>query len=239
MVTRPTPRTLIAVGVAGGVFAVILVGALVSGGAVGVDQPVLDFFVRHRTHGLTTAAQALTRLGSASIIVGAALLIGALAGWRRHSWRPLAQLGGAYAGAALLNVAVKDLVARPRPPAALAIAHYDSWSFPSGHAAQATAFWGTVALVVSLTTASRIWRVLAWTMAVFVAVLVGATRCYLGAHWASDVAGGWALGAFWLGVVVAATQATIAPSEPGPAPAGPNEVPATGRAAVDAPPSTG
>jgi len=175
----------------------------------GFDRPVLDFFTRHRTRGLTDAVQVVTVLGSAVFIIPATIGVGALARWRLRTWRPVVLPAGAYAGAALLQSVIKSLVARPRPPAGRAVAHYGGWSFPSGHATQAAAWWGAMALVVALATPSWRRRVIAWTVALVVTVLVGLTRCYLGAHWASDVIGGWVLGWAWLGAIGALAWATM------------------------------
>ena len=69
------------------------------------------------------------------------------------------------------------------------------------------AVWGILALIASAATSSWSRKVVAWTGAALVVALVGATRVYLGAHWPSDVLGGWAAGALWLFVVASADQA--------------------------------
>jgi undecaprenyl-diphosphatase len=40
-------------------------------------------------------------------------------------------------------------------------------------------------------------RIYVLSVAVLVAVIVGVSRVYLGVHWPSDVAAGWALGVAW------------------------------------------
>jgi len=72
------------------------------------------------------------------------------------------------------------------------------------------AFYGMLALTLTTGRSVRTW-VLLWTGAAMIALLVGASRIYLGAHWLSDVVGGYALGAAWLAAVVAHTLAATKP----------------------------
>ena len=199
---------LVALILAGWAFGTVVASVLGGGRLVGVDRPILDFFARHRTPALTDVVKVLTRLGSGAVLVPVGAVVGDIGRWRRATWRPLLLLAGAYTGSLVLYVVVKDLVARPRPPAALAVGHYPGWSFPSGHATQAAAVWGALAVVASAVTGSWSRRVVAWTVAGLIVALVGVTRVYLGAHWPSDVLGGWAAGAVWLFVVAAVDQAT-------------------------------
>lgn len=102
-------------------------------------------------------------------------------------WVPIA-VGIAYA----LDSVVKQVIAEPRPCNALANvatilpcdAHTD-YSFPSNHTVIAAAF--AAALVLS----GRRW----WVLATIYAVLMGASRVYIGAHYPHDVAAGLLVGA--------------------------------------------
>jgi undecaprenyl-diphosphatase len=107
---------------------------------------------------------------------------------------------GAFPTAAALVVATAVLlVARKRYAEALvlvvglALVGTSGHAYPSGHAAYATAW---IAVAVALT--RRLQLVASGTLvfiALAIAAAVGISRVYLRAHWWSDVAGGWGLGA--------------------------------------------
>ena len=181
----------------------ILVGALAGGllrqaGPTGlVDQPAASFLVAHRQGWLTGVMRLVTDLGAAGVLVPLVLAAGLAWRWRRGSWRPLALLAGAAAGAWMVQVAVKQLVERPRPPAGLALSHATGFAFPSGHATDAAAVYGMLAVLLARS-GSRAARLAAWAVAAGLIALVGLSRLYLGVHWLSDVVAGAGLGIAWL-----------------------------------------
>src|SRR5262249_62240069 len=67
---------------------------------------------------------------------------------------------------------------------------------PPEHAAPALATWGMLALMLMAGRWARA-RVLMAAGAALIAFVVGLTRLYLGAHWMTDVLGGWALAGVW------------------------------------------
>jgi membrane protein DedA with SNARE-associated domain/membrane-associated phospholipid phosphatase len=180
---------------------------VVGGGSIRLDRPVLLWFARHREPWLTTAMRVATTVGSSAVLIPLALSIGAWYRWGRHRPRPLVLLSAAYGGSFLLSQAVKALTDRARPPANLAIGHFGGQAFPSGHATEAAAVYGMLAVVVATGTPRWRYKVAAWAVAVAITVIVGITRLYLGAHWLTDVLGGWALGSAWLLLVLAGRQA--------------------------------
>jgi undecaprenyl-diphosphatase len=108
------------------------------------------------------------------------------------------------AGSALLNSLLKAGLDKARPSSAGLLTTAHGFAFPSGHTQAATVTYVAVVLVAG----RRAGLLVGWLRPVSVAVVtavvaaVGLSRVLLGAHWPSDVAGGWLLGSAW---VMAAT----------------------------------
>jgi undecaprenyl-diphosphatase len=211
--------SLAAVVGAGWVLRSIVQDVVVGDGSIRFDRPVLEWFARHREPWLTTTMRIVTVAGSSGFLIPLVLTIGASYWWRRRTSRPLSLLAAAYAGAYLLSQAIKTLTARARPPAGLAAGHFPGHAFPSGHATQAAAVYGMLAVVLASRTPRWRRKVAVWAAAVLTVTVVGITRLYLGAHWLTDVLGGWALGSLWLFLALVASHAiTGMRAVPGPAP---------------------
>jgi membrane-associated phospholipid phosphatase len=160
------------------------------------DPRVLAFVTGHRAPWLTSLAKALTWLGS-SIVLWPVVVLAGLGLWRwRRRWLPAVLPALALAGAWAGSLLIKGLVDRPRPPVADRLTVVHSWSYPSQHAAQALATWGMLALMLMAGRSARA-RALLAAGAALIAFVVGLTRLYLGAHWMTDVLGGWAIAGVW------------------------------------------
>jgi undecaprenyl-diphosphatase len=100
----------------------------------------------------------------------------------------------------IVNVIVKDTIQRPRPTVDLVqVLHIlDSYSFPSGHVMFYVGCFGFMwFLVYTLLKRSWLRTALLILLGIFIA-LVGASRIYLGQHWATDVLGAYLLGSLTL-----------------------------------------
>jgi undecaprenyl-diphosphatase len=160
--------------------------------AVLTDPDVTRFLVEHRVAWLTSAMLRLTWLGSSAVLVPLVVLVGwlLLARFRRGD---ALLLVASLAGAQVLYDLVKVLVDRPRPPAVYQLVRVGPLSFPSGHAAAATAVWFALALIGSRGRSTRV-RIAMWVGAALIVAIVCFSRVYLGVHWWTDVAAGAALG---------------------------------------------
>lgn len=191
MRTRSTFRLLVAVAVVGAaVFAAITV-VVVSEPHLAIDQAAFDVANDVRAQWLNHAARVVTTLGLIGIVAPVVLIAAALLARRRHRRRASAVVAGAalaWASAWITKVAVD----RPRPPAPLV--HTTGQTYPSAHAANSVA-WLAVAIALSIFVSRRAGRTILVAAGAAITVLVGLSRVYLRAHYASDVAAGYALAA--------------------------------------------
>lgn len=96
----------------------------------------------------------------------------------------------------LVNLLVKDLIRRPRPPIDLVDVFrvLDSYSFPSGHVMFYIGYFGFLWFLVYTLLKPAPGRSLLLILLGSLIALVGVSRIYLGQHWASDVLGAALLG---------------------------------------------
>jgi membrane-associated phospholipid phosphatase len=182
-------------------------------GALGIDRTVLDWFVAHREPWLSRVFEVVTVLGSSVFLIPLVVAAGVWYRRRQGTIRPFALLAVTYLGAYVMSQSLKVIIGRPRPPVGVAIGQYSSHAFPSGHATQVAAVWLMLAAVVTAGMPSSRQRLLIWAAATSTVAVVGITRLYLGAHWLTDVLGGWAFGTLWfLSVLSAARIGRCAPS---------------------------
>jgi undecaprenyl-diphosphatase len=170
-------------------FVAFAVAAAVQGGwlLLHVDAPIERFVVDNRSSWLDATFRWISFFGSTRVVLIGGLILTIVA-WRRC--RVVAALVVvATLARPLMEMTLKESVGRDRPSLSRMV-NGEGHSFPSGHVLAAAALWAMVPVVVSLYTQSRrVW----WTTAIGAVLavgLIGASRVYLGVHWATDVVGG-------------------------------------------------
>jgi undecaprenyl-diphosphatase len=100
-------------------------------------------------------------------------------------------------GALGLSLTLKSFFDRARPSLVPHLSHTFTSSFPSGHSMLSTAVFLTLGALLARLEQRRIVKAYFLLWALFLAVLVGISRVYVGVHWPTDVLAGWAAGAAW------------------------------------------
>ena len=90
----------------------------------------------------------------------------------------------------MVNQVLKVLFSRVRPSDFMIIEE-SGYSFPSGHAQASMAFYGLIIYFLYHSNLPKKWRKLLIGLFVFLIILVGITRVYLGVHYVSDVLAGY------------------------------------------------
>ena len=169
---------------------VALAYPIVRGQPIGFDAPLRAAVHGHAFPALTAAMRAVTTVGSEYFLLPLAAIL--LWRWLRRGERHTAWwFAAGCLGAEAVAQLLKALIHRPRPEVFFGLAPVETYSFPSGHAfVPAVFFW----IAAGGLLAPARWR----AAVVALAALLGFSRVYLGYHYPSDVAAGWALAVAWL-----------------------------------------
>lgn len=103
----------------------------------------------------------------------------------------------AIAGGGLAGNVLKWIFVRARPDLVPHLVSVDSASFPSAHAMNSAVTFLTLGVLLSRTQTERRLKAYLMGIAIFLTLIVGFSRVYLGVHWPTDVIAGWAVGAAW------------------------------------------
>jgi membrane-associated phospholipid phosphatase len=171
-----------------------------------IDVPVSAWFHAHPDATVTAFMLFVTQWHSTSGILLMSAVLGVLL-WRagRQWW--LLSLLLSVPGGLLLNVLVKNVVQRQRPHFDDALLTLNTYSFPSGHTAGATVFYGFLTLLLFTHAHDKPRRILIALAAAGMVLLVGLSRIYLGVHYVSDVVGAVVEGLLWVALCQAGVRA--------------------------------
>lgn len=178
-------------------FAVLAEDVLTGDPLVQLDQRLAGWLHDRATPGLTTAFEAVTTLGSASVIVPLALAA-ILVLLTRTKRAEALFVTLVLAGAEGLTMILKAGFERERPFFPDPLATESSFSFPSGHATVSLAVYGALGFLLARRSSSWRGRALWLGAAAGLVLLIGASRLVLGVHFLSDVLAGFSAGMVWL-----------------------------------------
>ena len=182
--------------------------AVLSGFAAAYDRFPADLWLAHRLQEIDAAAfsravdwaEDLTDSPWVAVVwlAGVAALF-----MTARRWEALLLVASILAR--LLNAGLKELIDRPRPSPDLVMVSErpSSSAFPSGHADGTIVLYGLLFYFITLFVPQRTLRLLGQAACLWVILFTGMERVYVGAHWPSDVLGGFYLGGLILAAFIA------------------------------------
>ena len=148
--------------------------------------------------------------GIAALLTFTAITAGYL--WIDRKVRMAALLVVSALGGVLISTALKHLFSRPRPDIVPHLSIVYTSSFPSGHSMLAAVVYLTLGSLLASVIPRRALKIYVLGVAIFLTVVVGISRVYLGVHYPTDVLAGWIAG--WVVVMLYASFTRRVSREP-------------------------
>jgi membrane-associated phospholipid phosphatase len=155
-----------------------------------------------------TLMQGISYLGEGAEALALTIIATAIFALRRQRLEAIFML--ATTSNVLITYGLKDLIHRARPfPIAENssgfIQSINQYGFPSGHVLFFVVFFGFFAYLAWIQFTGWV-RVTSIAICAVLIVLIGPSRVFLGAHWATDVLGSYIIGSIWLFFLILAYQ---------------------------------
>ena len=181
----------------------LLIGAAVSRGIT--DQFDQNVLLTLRVPGdpmtpigpgwLSEMARDVSALGGVAVLTLLTVLV-TVQFLLRREWSAAALVALTAISGTMISNVLKLMFQRPRPELT-AIMEYGPGSFPSGHSTASAVICLTFGLMLAKAADTTLMKVFYISAAILLTGLVGVSRLYLGVHYPTDVAAGWAIGAAW------------------------------------------
>lgn len=174
-----------------------LADEVAEGGTAYFDDTVRNYVHTFASPSLTFLMEIASFLGSTIfLIIFGAVIIGFFL-YIKHR-RPAAIFAITTIGSGILISTLKLLFKRARPEPFFDTILPASFSFPSGHSLGSLCFYLALAAIITVRIENRLLQIATWLAAVFLVLLIGISRIYLGVHYPSDVVAGYAVGLIWV-----------------------------------------
>jgi len=160
------------------------------------DAQVFNYIRPLITDSNTRIMRFITFFATGEFLLPANIILALYFLLRRHRWYSLS-VPVVSLGSFIIMWSMKQYFSRTRPDDPVYRAAM-GFSFPSGHAMSAMAFYGLLIYLVWKNVHNVTFKwILTFLLIIFIQ-LIGFSRIYLRVHYASDVIGGFSLGLIWL-----------------------------------------
>lgn len=199
----PLTLLVLAFGSVLALFAGIVEDVVTSDPVVALDHATAQLIAAVRAPDVIPPFIWITSLGDMLVVAPLVVSVGLLLWLWDRKYLILALLASCL-GASAFNTLGKLAFHRPRPVEAALLE--SSYSFPSGHASIAVAFYGFVGYLLIRSAAHWQTRVNLFFATCVLVLLIGLSRIMLGVHYLSDVWAGYLAGALWLIVGISLSE---------------------------------
>ena len=163
-----------------------------------IDKSIHDFIIKFSSEVTTTIMKIFTFFGSTIFIVILSIILFIIFIILKQKDKAF-KTAGAIIISTIINNIVKIIIRRPRPEYITVVEK--TFSYPSGHTMASTTLYGILLYLLLKSNLNKTYKIGFGIILGNLPLLVGISRIYLGAHFFTDVFGGYLLSGIILTIV--------------------------------------